>query len=314
VIGSGATAITLVPAMAKTAGHVTMLQRSPTYVVSRPDQDSFALALSKYLPSKMAYSITRWKNVSQQALLFQMSRRRPERVKAMLRQLVRRSLGESYDIDTHFTPQYNPWDQRLCLVPNGDLFRSLREGTSTVVTDHIKTFTKTGIKLASGTLLKADIVVTATGLELLPMGGMEIVVDGKIVKLPDTLGYKGMMLSDVPNFILASGYTNASWTLKCDLTSEYICRMLNHLDNNDFDYCVARNKDPNIERVSFLDLASGYVDRAIDQFPKQGRAAPWRLQQNYLLDILSLRFGSMKAEAMEYGTATAVPKDGSQTV
>ena len=312
VIGSGATAITLVPAMAKTAGHVTMLQRSPTYVVSRPEKDPFALTLAKYLPAKIAYLITRWKNVSQQALLFQMSRRRPERVKAMLRKLTRMSLGENYDIDTHFTPKYNPWDQRLCLVPNGDLFRSLREGTSTVVTDNIKTFTKTGIKLASGTLLKADIVVSATGLELLPMGGMQIVVDGKTIKLPDTLGYKGMMLSDVPNFVLAAGYTNASWTLKCDLTSEYVCRMLNHLDNNNFDYCVARNKDPNLERAAFLDLASGYVDRSIDQFPKQGKESPWRLQQNYLLDIISLRFGSMKTEAMEYGTATAVQEGTSE--
>jgi monooxygenase len=312
VIGSGATAITLVPAMAKTAGQVTMLQRSPTYVVSRPEKDPFALTLAKYLPAKMAYLITRWKNVSQQALLFQMSRRYPERVKAMLRKLTRMSLGENYDIDTHFTPKYNPWDQRLCLVPNGDLFRSLRKGTSTVVTDHIKTFTKTGIKLASGTLLEADIVVSATGLELLPMGGMQIVVDGNTIVLPDTLGYKGMMLSDVPNFVLAAGYTNASWTLKCDLTSEYVCRMLNYLDNNKFDYCVARNNDPNLERIAFLDLASGYVDRSIDQFPKQGRTAPWRLQQNYLLDILSLRFGSMKGEAMEYGTATAVPEDQSK--
>lgn len=312
VIGSGATAITLVPAMAKTAGHVTMLQRSPTYVVSRPEKDPFALALAKYLPAKMAYLITRWKNVSQQALLFKMSRRYPQRVKAILRKLTRISLGENYDIDTHFTPKYNPWDQRLCLVPNGDLFRSLRKGTSTVVTDHIKTFTETGIKLASGTLLEADIVVSATGLELLPMGGMQIVVDGKTIKLPDTLGYKGMMLSDVPNFVLAAGYTNASWTLKCDLTSEYVCRLLNHLDNNNFDYCVARNNDPNLERVAFLDLASGYVDRSIDQFPKQGRTAPWRLQQNYLLDILSLRFGSMKGEAMEYGTATAGPEGQSK--
>ena len=294
VIGSGATAITLVPEMAKMAGHVTMLQRSPTYVVSRPEQDPFALSLAKYLPAKMAYLITRWKNVSQQALLFQMSRRRPEKVKAMLRQLMRKSLGEHYDIDTHFTPKYNPWDQRLCLVPNGDLFRSLRKGTATVVTDHIKIFTKTGIKLASGTLLKADIVVSATGLELLPMGGMQIIVDGEVVKLPETLGYKGMMLSDVPNFVLASGYTNASWTLKCDLTSEYVCRMLHHLDNNGFDYCVARNTDPTLERVSFLDLASGYVDRSIDQFPKQGKIAPWRLQQNYLLLLFHLHLYHLK--------------------
>ena len=305
VIGSGATAITLVPSMAKTAAHVTMLQRSPTYVVSRPAEDAFAQRLARYLPAKIAYLITRWKNVSQQALLFQLSRRRPEKVKAMLRKLTRLSLGENYDIDTHFTPKYNPWDQRLCLVPDGDLFRSLRKGTSSVVTDHIKTFTKTGIKLESGTLLKADIVVTATGLELLAMGGMKIVVDGKTIKLPDTLGYKGMMLSDVPNFVLASGYTNASWTLKCDLTSEYVCRLLKHMDRKNLDYAVARNHDPDLERVAFLDLASGYVDRSIDQFPKQGKVAPWRLQQNYLLDILNLRFASIKGGAMEFGRAAA---------
>ena len=310
VIGSGATAITLVPSMAKTAAHVTMLQRSPTYVVSRPAEDAFAQRLARYLPAKIAYLITRWKNVSQQALLFQLSRRRPEKVKAMLRKLTRLSLGENYDIDTHFTPKYNPWDQRLCLVPDGDLFRSLRKGTSSVVTDHIKTFTKTGIKLESGTLLKADIVVTATGLELLAMGGMKIVVDGKTIKLPDTLGYKGMMLSDVPNFVLASGYTNASWTLKCDLTSEYVCRLLKHMDRKNLDYAVARNHDPDLERVAFLDLASGYVDRSIDQFPKQGKVAPWRLQQNYLLDILNLRFASIKGGAMEFGRAAA-DKDSS---
>jgi|TARA_B110000091_G_scaffold15193_1_gene14377 monooxygenase len=312
VIGSGATAITLVPSMAKTAAHVTMLQRSPTYVVSRPAEDAFAQRLAKYLPAKMAYLITRWKNVSQQALLYQLSRRRPEKVKAMLRKLTRLSLGENYDIDTHFTPKYNPWDQRLCLVPDGDLFRSLRKGTSTVVTDHIKTFTKTGIKLESGTLLKADIVVTATGLELLAMGGMKIVVDGKTINLPDTLGYKGMMLSDVPNFVLAAGYTNASWTLKCDLTSEYVCRLLKHMERNNLDYAVARNHNPDLERVAFLDLASGYVDRSIDQFPKQGTVAPWRLQQNYLLDILNLRFASMKGGAMEYGRAVAAKEASSK--
>ena len=301
VIGSGATAITMVPAMARTAGHVTMLQRSPTYVVSRPDRDKWAIRLAKYLPAKLAYMIVRWKNISLQALVFQFSRRRPEKLKAMLRKGTRAWLGSDFDVDAHFTPKYNPWDQRLCLVPNGDLFRSLRKGTSSIVTDQIKTFTKTGIKLASGALLKADIVVSATGLELLAMGGMEIVVDSKVVAIPDTLGYKGMMLSDVPNFFLASGYTNASWTLKCDLTSEYVCRMLNYMDHKNFDYCVARNNSPDMDRVGFIDLASGYIARSIDQFPKQGTLPPWRLHQNYLLDVMNLRFGSMNDGVIEYG-------------
>lgn len=305
VIGSGATAITVVPEMAKTANHVTMLQRSPTYVVSRPGRDAFALRMDRWLPSRLAYLVTRWKNVSMQALIYQYSRRRPQKMKEFLLALTRRELSGKVDADTHFNPKYNPWDQRLCLVPDSDLFRSLRRGTSSVVTDHIQRFTKTGIKLESGDLLKADIVVTATGLELLPMGGMEIEVDGKTMVLPDTLGYRGMMLSDIPNFVLAAGYTNASWTLKCDLTSEYVCRMLNHMDKKGFAYCVPRNRDPAMERVSFLDLASGYVDRSIDRFPKQGLKSPWKLYQNYLLDILSLRFGAMNDKELEYGKVKA---------
>ena len=305
VIGSGATAITVVPEMAKTAKHVTMLQRSPTYVVSRPGRDAFALRMDRWLPSRLAYLVTRWKNVSMQALIYQYSRRRPQKMKEFLLALTRRELSGKVDVDTHFNPKYNPWDQRLCMVPDSDLFRSMRRGTSSVVTDHIQRFTKTGIKLESGDLLKADIVVTATGLELLPMGGMEIEVDGKTMVLPDTLGYRGMMLSDIPNFVLAAGYTNASWTLKCDLTSEYVCRMLNHMDKKGFAYCVPRNRDPAMERVSFLDLASGYVDRSIDRFPKQGLKSPWKLYQNYLLDILSLRFGAMNDKELEYGKVKA---------
>ena len=238
-----------------------------------------------------------------QALIYQYSRHRPHKMKAFLLSLTRKELGSKVDVDTHFNPKYNPWDQRLCLVPDSDLFRSLRKGSSSVVTDHIKRFTKTGIKLASGDLLKADIVVTATGLELLPVGGMEIEVDGKPMALPETLGYRGMMLTDIPNFALAAGYTNASWTLKCDLTSEYVCRVLNHMDKKGYAYCVPRVPDAAMARVSFLDLTSGYVDRAIDRFPKQGLKAPWKLYQNYLLDILSLRYGAMKAKDLEYGRA-----------
>jgi len=300
IIGSGATAITLVPSMAKTAGHVTMLQRSPTYVISRPDVDVVSRALGKILPEKLAYGLTRWKNVSLQALMYQMSRRFPKLVKRLLRKSARYWLGDDFDIDTHFNPRYNPWDQRLCLVPNGDLFRSLRKGTSSIVTDHIERFTEKGIQLKSGDFLDADIIVSATGLELLVLGGMQLSVDSKPVVIPETVGYKGMMFSDVPNFALAAGYTNASWTLKCDLTSEYVCRLLSYMDKHNYQYCVAKINDPQMQRIPFLDLASGYVDRAIDQFPKQGAKAPWRLYQNYLLDILKLRAGSVRDSAMKF--------------
>ena len=300
VIGSGATAVTLVPSMAKTAAHVTMLQRSPTYVISRPDVDMVSRTLGKILPEKIAYGLTRWKNVSLQALMFQLSRRCPGLVKKLLRRSARHWLGDDFDIDTHFNPRYNPWDQRLCLVPNGDLFCSLRKGTSSIVTDHIEHFTEKGIKLKSGDFLEADIVVTATGLELLVLGGMQLSVDDKPVKIPETLGYKGMMFSDLPNFALAAGYTNASWTLKCDLTSDYVCRLLSYMDKHDYQYCVPKINDPEMQRIPFLDLASGYVDRAKDQFPKQGTKAPWRLYQNYLLDILSLRFASLRDKAMKF--------------
>ena len=286
--------------MAKTAGHVTMLQRSPTYVISRPDSDVVSRALGKIFPEKVAYGLTRWKNVSLQALMYQMSRRYPALVKKLLRKSARHWLGDDFDIDTHFNPSYKPWDQRLCLVPNGDLFCSLREGSSSIVTDHIERFTEKGIQLKSGDLLEADIIVSATGLELLVLGGMQLRVDGEPVKIPDAVGYKGMMFSDVPNFALAAGYTNASWTLKCDLTSEYVCRLLSYMDKHNYQYCVPRIDDPLMQRIPFLDLASGYIDRAIDQFPKQGAKAPWRLYQNYLLDILKLRVGSVRDRAMKF--------------
>ena len=305
VIGSGATAVTLVPAMAKTASHVTMLQRSPTYVISRPDEDKIAQTLSQYLPAKLAYLIIRWKNVSQQALLFQMSRRWPRAVKRMLLKWAQTELGNNFDVNTHFNPTYKPWDQRLCLVPNGDLFSALREGTASVVTDHIKSFTKHGIALRSGQELQADIIVSATGLELLALGGMEIEVDGHRINLSDRVGYRGMMLTDIPNLIIATGYTNASWTLKCDLTSEYMCRMLQHMDRHNLDYCVSRKTNDDMQLVDFIDLRSGYIDRAIKDFPKQGSQSPFKLYQNYLLDILSLRFGSLKDRALEYGKASS---------
>jgi monooxygenase len=306
VIGSGATAVTLVPAMAEQAAHVTMLQRSPTWIVSLPAEDPIANFLRRLLPSMLAYTIVRWKNVLMTMLSFQLSRKRPAMMKALLRKGLVRQLPEGYDIDTHFKPRYNPWEQRLCLVPDGDLFKAIHSGGAEVVTDQIDSFTETGLRLASGTELEADIVVTATGLDLLALGGMAINVDGHDVDLPGTLGYKGMMLSGVPNMALSIGYTNASWTLKCDLTCEYVCRLLQHMDTNGYRQCVPVNDDPTVEPLPFIDFSSGYVQRAIAKFPKQGSKAPWRLYQNYARDIIALRRGALEDGAMRFsGTTTS---------
>jgi monooxygenase len=309
VIGSGATAVTLVPAMAENAAHVTMLQRSPTYIVSLPGEDPIANFLRRKLPAKVAYGITRWKNVLMTMGSFQLSRRRPAAMKAILRKWLEKELPAGYDIDTHFKPSYNPWDQRLCLVPNGDLFKAITDGSASVVTDRIDTFTENGIKLESGSELEADVVVTATGLNLLPIGGMRIGVDGDEVELPNTLGYKGMMLSGVPNYAISLGYTNASWTLKCDLTCEYVCRLLNHMDAHGYDQCTPNNHDPSVEPQPFIDFSSGYVQRSIDKFPKQGSKAPWRLHQNYARDILALKFGSLQDGAMEFSRSRSDQRD-----
>jgi len=261
--------------------------------------------LRKWFSAQLAYDLTRWKNVTRQALLFQMSRYFPNAVKKLLRKMVHQWLGDDFDIDTHFNPRYNPWDQRLCLVPDGDLFRSLRKGTSSIVTDHIERFTEKGIELKSGDFLEADIIISATGLEMLLLGGIKIAVDGEEKTLSDSLTYKGMMFSGIPNLALAAGYTNASWTLKCDLTSAYVCRLLSYMDKQNYQYCVAENSDPNVKRLQFIDLASGYVDRAMDQFPSQGDKSPWRLHQNYLLDIVNLRLGSVRDKAMLFYKAGA---------
>lgn len=302
VIGSGATAVTLVPSMADKAAHVTMLQRSPTYVMSLPYKDVIGNALRRILPGKLAYALTRWKNVLLTIYFYQMCRRRPEMVKKWLRKQLRKALGPDYDLDTHFKPSYNPWDQRLCFVPDGDMFETIRNGKASIVTDHIDRFTRTGIQLKSGQQLEADIIVTATGLNLLALGGMELSVDGQSIKLPETMGYKGMMISDVPNFAIALGYTNASWTLKCDLTCEYVCRLLNYMDARGLDQCTPRINDSSIEPVPFIDLKSGYVERSIDNFPKQGSKAPWKLYQNYAFDIMSLKFGKLEDGAMQFGS------------
>jgi monooxygenase len=305
VIGSGATAVTLVPAMAQRAAHVTMLQRSPSYVVSLPAEDPIANALRRVLPERLAYVVVRWKNVLLTLLSFQLSRRRPELAKSLLRKGLERRLPADYDFDTHFKPPYNPWEQRMCLVPDGDLFESMNAGRASIVTDGIEEFTESGIRLASGRELAADLIVTATGLNMLALGGIELVVDGREVSLPETLSYKGMMLSGVPNLAMTFGYTNASWTLKCDLTCAYVCRLLKHMDEHGYAQCTAQNTDPSLGREPFVDFSSGYVQRAIDKFPSQGARKPWRVYQNYALDIMSLRFGSIEDEAMRFERAPA---------
>jgi cation diffusion facilitator CzcD-associated flavoprotein CzcO len=299
VIGSGATAVTLVPAMAERAAHVTMLQRSPTYVVSRPAQDRLAIRLREKFGKNVAYHAIRWRNVLLGLAFFQFARRRPARFKRMVLGGVRLALGPDYDI-ANFNPSYNPWDQRLCLVPDGDLFKSINEKKASVVTAQIDRFTENGIRLKDGSELPADIIVTATGLVLQLLGGMETVVDGRTIDFATTMNYKGMMYSDVPNLASAFGYTNASWTLKCDLTCEYVCRLLNYMDRHGYKQCMPHNVDPSIERLPALDFSSGYVQRALATLPKQGSRRPWRLFQNYAFDIVALRFGKIDDGVMKY--------------
>lgn len=309
VIGSGATAVTLVPAMAERAGHVTMLQRSPTYVIALPSRDPLADAARRWLPAKAAYAVTRWKNVALGVANFQLSRRAPGVVKKFLRRAAKGKLPVGYDLDRHFSPRYNPWDQRLCVVPDGDLFAALRAGTASVVTDTIDTFTERGIRLGSGEELPADVVVTATGLNLLALGGMTLAVDGAEVDLASTVAYKGMMLSGVPNFAMTIGYTNASWTLKADLVATYVCRLLRHLDGTGQQIVTPLAPDTT-DLVPIIDLQSGYVLRAVDRLPKQGPAAPWRLHQNYPRDVLLMRHGRLTDSGVRFsraGTPATVP-------
>jgi cation diffusion facilitator CzcD-associated flavoprotein CzcO len=307
VIGSGATAVTLVPEMAKDAAHVTMLQRSPTYVVSRPDQDALANTFRKYLPSKVAYGLTRWKNVLFGMYFFRLARKKPKQVKDYILKMVGEHLGEDY-VKKHFTPSYNPWDQRLCLVPNGDLFDAIKTDKADVVTDHIETFTEDGIRLKSGAELKADLIVTATGLNMKLLSGLEVTVDGKPVEFSKTFNYKGMMYSGVPNLASSFGYTNASWTLKCDLTCEYVCRIVNHMDKTGTRQATPVLNDPNIEAEPWLDFSSGYVQRAIDQFPRQGTKAPWKVYQNYALDLVSLKFGKVDDGTLVFSNKASAKK------
>jgi monooxygenase len=306
VIGSGATAVTLVPEMAKTAGHVTMLQRSPTYVVSRPAEDPVALWLRTKFKPMTAYRLTRWKNVLLGMIFFRMARKKPEETKQRIIGLVREKLGPDYDVETHFTPRYNPWDQRLCLVPDDDLFDAIKTGAASVVTDEIDTFTASGLKLKSGKTLDADVVVTATGLNLEVLGGVSFSVDGRPVIFSDTLSYKGMMYSDVPNLASSFGYTNASWTLKCDLTCGYVSRLLNHMTATGLRQATPVRRPGDQGDEAWLDFSSGYVQRSVHLFPKQGAKAPWKQHQNYALDLMTLKFGKVDDGAMVFSNPMPV--------
>ncbi|MEP7339062.1 MAG: NAD(P)/FAD-dependent oxidoreductase [Acidobacteriota bacterium] len=300
VIGSGATAVTLVPAMAETAGHVTMLQRSPTYMVSLPSSDAVANALRRIFPESIVYLLTRLKNTLFGMVIYQLSQRRPETVKRFIKDKLRKELGPDFDVDRHFTPPYNPWDQRMCLVPDGDMLIALREKRASIVTDHIDTFTPTGIKLKSGEHLDADIIVTATGLTLLALGGISLTVDGQATEINKSVAYKGTMLTGIPNIAFVFGYTNASWTLKADLICTFVCRLLNYMDKHGYRQVTPRLNDPEVEDLPLLNLTSNYILRAMDQFPRQGSKLPWRLYQNYFFDTMMIRFGSIKDDALEF--------------
>ncbi len=314
VIGSGATAVTLVPSMADTAAHVTMLQRSPTYIVSLPGEDKWALRLRKILPARLAYLATRWKNVLYGLFTFNLARNRPAEFKKKLLEMVRDEMGDDVDM-THFTPSYNPWDQRVCLVPDSDLFVAIKSGKASIVTDHIEKFTKDGILLKSGEMLDADIIVTATGLKILAGGSADIDVDGEPVVFGQKVNYKGVMFSGVPNFGMTMGYTNASWTLKADLTSEYICRLVNFMDRNKTPIATpVLPADGSVETEPMLDLSSGYVRRAIKDLPKQGDRKPWRLNQNYPKDIINLRYKAIDDGVMVFGKPAAVKENNAKPV
>ena len=300
VIGSGATAVTLVPAMAEGgAAKVTMLQRSPTYVISVPARDALAVKLQDWLPTRLADEAVRWKAIGFSSTLYQVARRRPELTKRLLRKGVVASVGEDFDVDTHFTPRYDPWDQRLCLVPDADLFKALRRGTAEIVTDTIETFEPGGIRLASGDLLEADIVVTATGLRLKTFGGAELSVDGEVVDQRTRMAYRALMLSEVPNLIFTIGYTNASWTLKADLVASYFCRLLDHLDAHGQRTFVV-HRDDSVGERPFMDFTPGYVLRALDTLPVQGDREPWRLRQNYVVDRWSLGRARLDDGVLEF--------------
>jgi cyclohexanone monooxygenase len=306
VIGSGATAVTLVPAMADAAAHVTMLQRSPTYVVSRPSEYRFATRYRSWLPEKAAYLATRWRVIFESMLLYRVARSKPDLARQKIVAMARHQLGQDYDVETHFTPDYKPWDQRVCVVPDGDMFKTIRKGRASVVTDQIECFTPDGLLLKSGQQLAADVVVMATGLKIRLLGGIAIAVDGLPFRAADSMSYKGMMLSELPNCVMTFGYTNASWTLKADLTAAYVCRLLRYMDRHRVQIAVPR-REPGVAPQPFLSFTSGYVRRAQGELPQQGSRRPWQVYQNYLQDMLTIRFGRIADGTLHFGRKGALP-------
>ncbi len=299
VIGSGATAVTLVPALTEQAAHVTMLQRSPTYVASVPLEDKLSNRMRRYLPEKVVYRLARTRNVAFSLGFYRLAKARPKAIRRLLLNHVKDRLGPNVDMQ-HWTPKYNPWDERLCAVPNGDLFKVMRKGKASVVTDLIAHFDANGIQLQSGRHLDADIIITATGLDLQLMGGATLSKDSEPFNLHDTMNYKGVMFRDLPNLAMVFGYTNASWTLKADITCEYVCRLLNIMDKKGMRQVTPRNHDPALQEEPFVDMQSGYIQRAQSKLPKQGSRAPWKLQQNYAMDLVNLRYGRLEDDCLEF--------------
>ncbi len=309
VIGSGATAVTIVPAMAQSgAGHVTMLQRSPTYFATRPAKDRFANTMRKILPSRFAYAVTRFKNIKMQDMVYKRSIKKPQKVADFLIGIVRKELGPDYDVATHFTPRYNPWEQRLCLVPDSDMFVAMNSGKADVVTDHIDTFTEAGILLKSGDELEADIIITATGLKMEIMSGVEMLIDGQHRRVGETFSYKGCMYSDVPNLASSFGYSNASWTLKADLISAYVCRLLNHMRDTGTDIVVAEARGVKENAEGMMNLSSGYVQRAKGFVPMQGDIDPWIVHHDYTADKKLMRYGKLEDGALHFHKAKGVTR------
>jgi len=298
VIGSGATAVTLIPSMADETKHITMLQRSPTYYMVRPNIDPIGAFFRRFMGKTVSYFVMRWKNIQLQSWFFKRARKDPKLIKEFLIGVVKEKLNPEYNVDKHFTPSYNPWEQRLCLVPDGDLFNAINEGKASVVTDHVDSFTSNGIKLKSGNELPADIIVTATGLKLMICSNIEIKVDDETIDISDTMTFKGMMVSNVPNVVWTFGYTNASWTLRADLTAEYTCKILNYMDKHDYKVATPSPNSEIGEDGTWLDFNSGYVTRSAHLFPRNGDRDPWRNTQNYIKDVVDLRYGNVKDEEL----------------
>ena len=299
VIGSGATAVTLVPELAKKASKVIMLQRSPTYIFNLPSEDIIANFLKKVLPAKWAHNIARWKNILMGLAIYKACRKWPNTMKGFFKNKIKKELGEKYK-DEDFNPKYNPWDQRLCLIPDNDLFNSLKKGTSEIVTDTINKFTEKGILLNSGKELDADIIITATGLKIQLIGGIQSKINGTEMNTGKLKAYKGVLFSDVPNMAVAIGYTNASWSLKCDLNCQYVTRLLNYMDENNYTVVRPRFDENEFDVEPLLDFDSGYIQRALDVLPKQGSKAPWKVYQDYIKDIRSLKYGRVDDGCLEY--------------